>query len=469
MTTAIAFSFPWGRYHATPWGRNVNEAAVEWPPSPWRILRALYSAWQARAPHLDAGVVHGVLGALASPPEFVVPAHAEAHTRHYLPDVQHGVDKAIDAFAVFERDADIVARWNVDLDASARDVLAELAAAIPYLGRAESVCQARLLGSDEEPVGTRCSPGEASSEPRHLTLGQRPILAARQPLDISALTARTLDIRRGRRVLPAGARWVEYPIPTPVVASHVPRRLPRRPVTAVRWRISSPALPSRKAAVAMAHVLRHACMSCYGSDNVGDPSSVLAGKDAEGKPLRGHRHAHYLAFATDPATSGPNLLDTLVVWAPGGLRDEELTALSRLTKRGLRGFAHVPDFRACRLGLEALGEVADVAPELVGASRVWESVTPFAPARHARRQSWPDHVCDQIRAELGWRGLPAVEHVDLMGGDWLAYRRHRPGEPLAAARRATGLRLTFSDDVEGPILLGALSHFGLGLFAPTAS
>ena len=30
MPTAISLSFPWGRYHATPWGRHVNEAAVEW-------------------------------------------------------------------------------------------------------------------------------------------------------------------------------------------------------------------------------------------------------------------------------------------------------------------------------------------------------------------------------------------------------------------------------------------------------
>jgi CRISPR-associated protein Csb2 len=38
---ALAFTFPAGRYHATPWGRHVNEADVAWPPEPWRILRTL--------------------------------------------------------------------------------------------------------------------------------------------------------------------------------------------------------------------------------------------------------------------------------------------------------------------------------------------------------------------------------------------------------------------------------------------
>jgi len=49
---AISFKFPAGRYHATPWGRHVNEGAVEWPPSPWRILRALEARDEATAERL---------------------------------------------------------------------------------------------------------------------------------------------------------------------------------------------------------------------------------------------------------------------------------------------------------------------------------------------------------------------------------------------------------------------------------
>ena len=37
---ALAIRFVAGRYHATPWGRHVNEADVAWPPEPWRLLRA---------------------------------------------------------------------------------------------------------------------------------------------------------------------------------------------------------------------------------------------------------------------------------------------------------------------------------------------------------------------------------------------------------------------------------------------
>jgi CRISPR-associated protein Csb2 len=48
---ALAIRFPAGRFHATPWGRHVNEGAAEWPPSPWRLLRALVATWKRK---LDA-------------------------------------------------------------------------------------------------------------------------------------------------------------------------------------------------------------------------------------------------------------------------------------------------------------------------------------------------------------------------------------------------------------------------------
>ena len=37
----LVFRFPAGHYHATPWGNHVNEGLIEWPPSPWRVVRAL--------------------------------------------------------------------------------------------------------------------------------------------------------------------------------------------------------------------------------------------------------------------------------------------------------------------------------------------------------------------------------------------------------------------------------------------
>ena len=52
MPVIIKLKFPAGRYHATPWGRHVNEGVPEWPPSPWRLLRALVAVWKRTCPDL---------------------------------------------------------------------------------------------------------------------------------------------------------------------------------------------------------------------------------------------------------------------------------------------------------------------------------------------------------------------------------------------------------------------------------
>lgn len=455
MTSTLVIAFPWGRYHATPWGRNVNEAAIEWPPSPWRILRALYATWKARAPHLDEGVVLSLLNALSLPPEYALPPHVEAHTRHYMPDIAFGTDKALDAFAVMERGAEMSVRWPVDLSDEQRAALAELAELLPYLGRAESLCQARHADADEPSNVTVCRPVEERA-----TSGVVRLLVPNQPLDVEALTVRTTHVRgKLKRIDPPHTRWVSYEQPPPAVPQMPPGRPAAGLVHALRWSIATPARPSRKAALAMTDILRHACMSRFGTP----PSPVLAGKDPEGRPLKGHRHAHYLAVGC----SEGGLLDTLVLWAPGGLRDQELAALDQV--HHLRGFPHVRDFRPCRLGLDAYGPIEKVAPELVGPSHVWQTYTPFAPPRHGKRRvPWEQHVADQVTEELERWHKPVPTTIEIVAGDWASYRTHRAlkNERLSNARRAAGVRITFADPVAGPLALGALSHFGLGLFLP---
>jgi CRISPR-associated protein Csb2 len=311
MATSLELVFTWGRYHATPWGRNVNEAAIEWPPSPWRLLRALYATWRTRAPHLPAPTIHGLLSQLADPPTFQLPEFGEAHTRHYVPDIGHGHDLAFDAFAVFEPGAAIVVTWQIELDPEARAALEELASLLPCLGRAESICEARLLPQDEQhPAGLESGPvSAADSAALDATDPPVRVLVPALPLDLDALTARIMDLRAARRVDPPGARWQPYARRAPATPVRVLHRKTRREPTAVRWAMATPALPARWAAVGVADVLRRACLARYGRRFDGVPSPTLAGKDAAGTPLERHRHAHYLALDLD----GDQLLDHLVV------------------------------------------------------------------------------------------------------------------------------------------------------------
>lgn len=461
MSTSLEIRFPWGRYHATPWGRAVNEGAPEWPPSPWRLLRALYSTWKTRAPHLQEGTVAELFNRLAAPPSFILPDFQEAHTRHFMPDIGFGKDMAFDPFVVFERGAAIVVTWPTDLPAQHRAALSELSELLPYLGRAESLCEARAVHGEIEADGQVCEPVNADGATESVLSPPVRVLVSDNPLDFRSLTARTVDIRAAGYLDPPATHWQPYVRPEVAKPGYSPRPIWTKHPTAVRWAISSPALPGRFAAVAMADVLRRACLGRYGRLFRGGASPVLSGKDPGGQPLSGHVHAHYVALDAD----GDGLLDHLVLWAPQGLGTRELQAAAAVDR--LTGFAHVPDFRPCRLGLEAFGDVRQVAPELVGPASTWRTITPFAPARHAKRRvTWTTHVEDQGREELRWRSLLAPEAVKLLRGPWLSFRRHRVGEHLEDARRASGVEITFDRPVEGPIMLGALSHFGLGLFLP---
>src|SRR3984893_8958813 len=85
MSVILKLTFPAGRYHATPWGRHVNEGVPEWPPSPWRLLRALVAVWKRTCADLSQAQVQRMLEPLTQNPFFRLPACRVAHTRHYMP------------------------------------------------------------------------------------------------------------------------------------------------------------------------------------------------------------------------------------------------------------------------------------------------------------------------------------------------------------------------------------------------
>lgn len=461
MTTALALGFPAGRYHATPWDRSANEGAVEWPPSPWRLLRALYATWQDRAPDLASDDVYRTLRALGDAPSYHLPRFAEGHSRHYYPDGAYGTDKVFDPFVTVDPRAVLHARWSVTLDAACREVLDRLCALVPYLGRAESLCAARVLSDAEVasmPQDGWYEPGEVGD----LTRSTVRLLSPLMPLEVPTLVATTTGVRKAGRTAPPGTRWLSYPAPVP--ARRPSFRPPRRSspdVHAVRFRFASPVLPVRHEAVSYGHVLRRAALHHLGvHGELGAParSPVLSGKDDAGAPRTGHRHAHYLALA-DGADA--RLLNSAVVWSRDPLTGADMQALSGVS----RLTSGEPGFRPVRVAVERVGSVRDVFPGLVGPAIRWRSLTPFSPYRHpGKRQSEPDFLMRELARELGECGLPAPESVARVPGDWSRYRsgRSRRDERL----RLFGLEIQFADLVTGPVALGALSHFGLGTFVP---
>lgn len=473
MPTTLVLRFPWGRYHANPWGRHVNEGAVELPPSPWRLLRALYAVWQTRAPELAPQAVHALLARLAEPPVFLVPRHVLAHTRHYYPDSVHtravsSTDRTLDAFAVFRHDAELAAQWPFDLPPEQRAVFERLASSLPYFGRADSLCFGRLDDGWRPAAHDRWCPVDVLERVDPHAPGAT-VLGPSLPLDLEALVARPVDVRRGGLLFPAGTRFVGYQRTgaAPVARRHRPR-VPAPAAHAVRFAVLQAALPPETDSLVYTDLMRQAALAKLGRPPQERAHTQLGGKvsDAEGggHMTDQHHHAHYLPLIEDRRLAG------LVVWTPGGLPSEELKAVTAVGR--LR--SAVNDSWRLTVRVCGIGDAPDVVPSLSGPALMWESATPFTPSRHAKPgTSWCEFVTAEVTRELAYRGLPAPCSIELLEGEWSAWRRYRPSARMrrdprqgAAARPSAFLRLVFDAPVAGPLALGHLSHFGLGVFAP---
>lgn len=178
----LLLRFPGGRYHATPWGHHVNEGLIEWPPSPWRLLRALLSTgytalhWEGdmsqplscSPPEAARSLILKLAG---GSPVYRLPSGAGSHTRHYMPlgVLDKGREKTTLVFDTWAQlgDGVLAVNWDVDLDAAETAMLAQLAEHLGYLGRSESWVEARLArpgefvgeGSDCFPEAGHPNPG----------------------------------------------------------------------------------------------------------------------------------------------------------------------------------------------------------------------------------------------------------------------------------------------------------------------
>lgn len=458
----LGFTFELGRYHATPWGRHVNDGAVEWPPAPLRILRALFAVSRQHAELQPSRVgIDRALSALvaADPPRYVLPASAESHTRHFLPLTTRGKSALVlDGFRAVPVDQPLEVWWSLELATGERVALAECTRRLGYLGRSEAVCRVELL-QEPAPTTWHAAPAASADAPAH-----------GEPIDLlcpdgdAALEVLAADVgamQKARRRLPTGTRLAAYVRSEPRAAGSSPNdERPPSPTIAL-FRLVGGSRPGLREAVLVTDRLRAAAQARYGALRGGASSPVLSGRDGQHPRSDQHRHAHYLALA-DP---GSRRVDRLVVWAPEGLGPAEVAALASVRRLAGYGFDDPLD-----VALAAAASEHELRlPELLGPARRWQTSTPFVLVRHPKRRAdvVRDGPEDQVRRELELRGLPDAQ-VRLLQGAWHEFRRSRPSRSALTAPGAFGVELEFGAPLTGPLVLGALCHFGLGRFRPVA-
>lgn len=570
MQIVLQQLFPLGRFHATPWRANpFDDAFGEWPPSPWRLVRAVVARWyQWRRESIDAlneGELDPLVRALCDssyrfhlpvlarrgdplrqyhPVELEMdPPNFKAHSamfatpqgslsddlrtrltlagaaevgadgsglhvrvskpkekkkieallgkaltdwRGLSPDPglrSYGTSLVQDNYWCVPRDAAGAVWWFIEGDRWTEQLAQTLDRCLErvvYFGRAETLTEIRRA---VEPV----------PEPNCQLLDRPHSDAVRVLVPDRAATC--VDVERvtddpdvaGRSVppgalvmyavlprsTPARERGVVHPFRTDchLFQLAIGWNVPPEPRVVVR-------LTSRFRSAVLRELLRiktgggGATWSTAGTSVRGAVADML-GKNADGKPLDGHRHAEFLAWWEGA------LPTRLMVWRGARPFDQdEQTAILRAASQELSWAAIGQDADAWKVRVVPLDASVPPPPGFDGTrAEVWESVTPFVPSRHHLRGGKPrdpESLLNQIRRELVQRGMANSDSVEVeQSGQatWVAVhvpRRSRAKSANLGDRRGYWLRLKFSEPISGPLRLGHSSSFGLGLFMPIA-
>jgi CRISPR-associated protein Csb2 len=479
MGTSVSITFPLGRYHATPWDGGANTSEVEWPPSPWRILRALVATWYTRWPDLPAIDLDRILTTLDTPDAYLTPPATTGSTRHYMPDLRHSraetgnTDQVIDAFLAVPRDEPLRIHWIADLSVDDRATLAKLLELMPYLGRSESLCAAKLDDDDPVPDATWWRRGDTSPGTRQVRLLAPVPGTAREQLETT-----TVATRKARRLLPEGSQKVSYGCrPTePVVQNWTQHRRPH--LTCLRFELSSPVSVRARNAILVADAMHKAISKVLKEEGFeAERTAAFLGKTSEGSPRGGlHDHVHIVALP-DRTKMGPLLaanthLTSLYILSAVAIPDDFAGTIQQRIRQ-LWVPTHLDGEMATQnLLVSSSGLVDGLLPELAAESREWISVTPYLPVRHQhRRQTTAEYLLDDLAYECGYRQIirpVGVEPIDHPAGlrELAQFRRRRMSEPMQQRRQGAYVLIRFDQPVRGPLLLGQLSHFGYGVFMP---
>ena len=309
------------------------------------IASRLVATWRRKCSDLSEAAVRRVLEQLLHPPHFHLPPARVAHTRHYMPWEKKGpADRTMvfDTFVAVGRSNPLIAHWpDATLSPDEALTLSRLAENLSTLGRAEGWVHAEPL--QQASIDWNCTPSAAAGLEQELVsvFCPDPVTAFGDehyppPPDAKklkkglkpneylfdcprwhlCLDTEIIHAERWPRV--PGARWVSYARQADAFtkpAGPVARQNAKPPQwTGARFLLDGPVLPLVTDTVRVAEAFRAVAMSYFNAWCHKQPpaeveqfrrtdrpdqyaSQIISGKDANGRFLPGHDHAHYLPTA----------------------------------------------------------------------------------------------------------------------------------------------------------------------------
>lgn len=409
MTVSLAFRFLAGRYHATLYGHHVNEGLIEWPPSPWRLLRALISigytsgVWgEDGPPDVGRSLIEKLSCEL---PCYSLPDAIGTHSRHYMPiaKLDKGKEKTTLVFDTWVRiedeDQELIVTWgDVTLNDAELSMLSNLVERLNYLGRSESWIEGRLMKNNETIPETN-SFAEGQGEMPGPNWEQIPLLASESVEAYNTWRAARLEGELAHLPLPSGRKpskkllndrikiekiypadlldclqkdttwlrfygWSRPPgsrrvfywrqsdaisvSPGKIKAvGRFEQRIQGMLLSLTNASRNDHALPPVTRTLPQAELL-HRALICIAAKAAGDVPQELTGRSEMGKPLQGaHEHVHINPLDLDD----DGHLDHILVWTTSSLGAKTQAAIRGMRKTFTKGSAE-----PLRLALAAAGD-----------------------------------------------------------------------------------------------------------------
>lgn len=508
MPLIIEQRFPLGRFHATRWKQGTfGDPYGEWPPSPYRLLRALVMRWFQYVREMGLGreeeeanrrgQLYPLLDSLSnSLPFFYLPPYSwrGPAIKQYQPTAVEWTDKqkknagykkpaptlVEDHYRLIPPEEMVFWYWEkLELPSSHISLLDNLLSRVLYFGRAESFCRMRRVEALPNGVEVNCLLNETDDGKSVPVLSPVP-----GQLNPESLLWATGEKEMISRPTPPGTRWYYAKLPK------VPRTVPSLPpkithpegLRCVQFAVGGRVFPPVHLWVKLTErfrgrVIKELAM-LISPESRGEYQrldeanrrqlSMISGKDEQGKPFAGHRHAYFLLWPDE--SSQPT---RLIVVREEPFTHNEIEAMLMASEKPVAWDYSAPKWKV-RLVPIPFG--AAPPQELFTSSRVWKTITPFVPPaeRHRFRKGKerPGESLEQIVTRLlNGRAKPSLVEAK---GEVTWVKLHETRERRQAQKKSRTpwmrpgyqLKVTFDEEVSGPLILGDSCHYGLGLFVP---
>lgn len=458
------------QYHGNAWHHAHCEGLIDWPPAPWRILRAIVAgSYNANFSESQQTILKPMLWRMTQvTPTYYLPPTAYLQWRSPRPQLQKDASikpgKTLYSACLLVPEGDSAIYCNYDIDCTEKELTTfqQSMSGITYLGRRESPAVWELV---EEMPKVNAYP-----DPRGVRVVASPIASLTEDELWASLTLSAADVFQHRKqaVFP-GVEQTTYKLqPVPSASeSNRPRMMPKRVLLSVQGTIK----------VGVSQSI-HLCEALHQRLVKTHPEPVFTGMDI-GTKMGSHDHA----FITPVSDRTGRWIDYVELYSHQGFSSAAINAIANVKPLRLDQWVNL-----------ALADFSQSSEQHF----CWESIAPmflsrFPVIRNGQPRLIPGTSYQKDCAEhQALKYLQFLPHFELEGKpsfeEFPAGLGMKIGEELIAVckcevwvgagkmlngkhgklsvEKGFWARMEFTRPVIGPISLGYRCHYGFGSLAP---